>query len=265
MTLPLTINETLICRSSLHTLIHNHSGGDSVALGIVSPHPHPPTPGSRSPPVQVSPELSPSKHAGSDPEAFWLRPVMAITASVQPESARIHFSSVFCCFCFCFLLLFFQRRPGSYCAKPTQIRSGWPGFGPHSEHRFPAPSSLKEGCGKPVLGVWVWPNTSGQETSWCAGIIWPGFWQDVTDPLPVSPFPTRFRSSTDVPDSTVQNQPGSDLVLPDRVRFGSNGTGPEASQCARIIRPASGKCFPADPDRMRIGPGMFTGHRGLRT
>ena len=94
------------------------------------------------------------------------------------------------CFVFCFV---FQRRPGSYCAKPTQIRSGWPGFGPHSEHRFSAPSSLKEGCGKPVLGVWVWPNTSGQETSWCAGIIWPGFWQDVTDPLPVSLFPTRFR------------------------------------------------------------------------
>ena len=26
---------------------------------------------------------------------------------------------------------------------------------PHSEHRFLAPSSLKEGCRKPVLGVWV--------------------------------------------------------------------------------------------------------------
>ena len=32
---------------------------------------------------------APSKHAGSGPEAFWLRPVMAITASVQPESGRI--------------------------------------------------------------------------------------------------------------------------------------------------------------------------------
>ena len=32
---------------------------------------------------------APSKHAGSDPEAFWLQPVMAIMASVQPESARI--------------------------------------------------------------------------------------------------------------------------------------------------------------------------------
>ena len=31
-------------------------------------------------------------------------------------------------------------------------------FGPHSEHRFPAPSSLKEGCRKPVLGVWLRPS-----------------------------------------------------------------------------------------------------------
>ena len=31
----------------------------------------------------------PSKHDGSDPEAFWLQPVMAIKASVQPESGRI--------------------------------------------------------------------------------------------------------------------------------------------------------------------------------
>ena len=60
----------------------------------------------------------------------------------------------------------------------------------------------------------------------------------------------------------------SDLVLADCVRFwakrirsGSkpNGSGPEASQCAKIIRSASGNCFPADPDRMRIGSGMFTG------
>ena len=25
--------------------------------------------------------------------------------------------------------------------------------------------------------VRVWPNASGPEASWCAGIIWPGFWQ----------------------------------------------------------------------------------------
>ena len=81
--------------------------------------------------------------------------------------------------------------------------------------------------------------------SWCTGITRPGFWQDATGPLPVSDFLTRFRSSTDVPDNTVQNQPGSDLVLADCVRFWPNGSGPEASQCARTIRPASGQGFPA--------------------
>ena len=33
--------------------------------------------------------MSYSEHAGPDSEAFWLRPVMAITASVQPVSGRI--------------------------------------------------------------------------------------------------------------------------------------------------------------------------------
>ena len=31
----------------------------------------------------------PSKHAGSDPEAFWLQPVKAIMASVQPKLGQI--------------------------------------------------------------------------------------------------------------------------------------------------------------------------------
>ena len=106
--------------------------------------------------------------------------------------------------------------------------------------------------------VRVWPNVSGLEASQCSGIIWPGFWQDATGPLPVSDFLTWLRSSTDVPDNIVQNQPGSDLVLADCVRFWPNGSGPEASRCATIIRPASGQCFHPDPDRMRIGSGMFT-------
>ena len=55
----------------------------------------------------------------------------------------------------------------------------------------------------------------------------------------------------------MQNQPGSDLILADCIRFGPNGSGPEVN--ASIIRPASGQCFQADPDRMRIGSGMFTG------
>ena len=111
--------------------------------------------------------------------------------------------------------------------------------------------------------VWVWPNTSGLEASWCAGIIGTGLWQDVIGPLPVSQFQNRLRSSTDVPDDIVQNHPESELVLADCVRFGPNGSGPEASQCARIIRPASGQCFPADPDQMRIGSNIFTGLQGL--
>ena len=108
--------------------------------------------------------------------------------------------------------------------------------------------------------VRVWPNASGLEASRCAGITWPGFWQDATGPLPVSHFQTGFRSFTDVPNNTEQNQPGSDLVLADCVRFWPNGSGPEVSQCTRIIRPASGQRFPADPDRMRIGSSMFTGY-----
>ena len=107
--------------------------------------------------------------------------------------------------------------------------------------------------------VRVWPNASGLEASLCGGIIWPSFWQNATGQLPVSHFKTRFHCSTDVPDNIVQNQPGSSLVLADCVMFGPNGSGPEASRCARIIRPAFGQCFPADPDRMRTGSGMFTG------
>ena len=50
-------------------------------------------------------------------------------------------------------------------------------------------------------------------------------------PATVSHFWTRFHSSTDVPDNIIQNQPGSDLVLADRVRSWPNGSGPEASRC----------------------------------
>ena len=67
--------------------------------------------------------------------------------------------------------------------------------------------------------VRVWPNASGLETGRCAGIIGPGFWQDATGPLPFSHFQTRLRNSTDVRDHIVQNQPVSDIVLIDCVRF----------------------------------------------
>ena len=108
----------------------------------------------------------------------------------------------------------------------------------------------------------VWTNTSGLKASRCAGIIRPGFWQDATIPLPVSHFQTVFRSSTNVLGKIVQIHPGSDLFMANCVRFWPNGSGPESWQCARITRPASGHCLPADADPMRIGSGMFTG--GLR-
>ena len=39
----------------------------------------------------------------------------------------------------------------------------------HSEHRFPAPSSLKEGCRKPMLGVWLpyCPVAHGSRRAYC--------------------------------------------------------------------------------------------------
>ena len=103
--------------------------------------------------------------------------------------------------------------------------------------------------------VRIWPNASGLEANRCAGTIGPDFWQEATGPLPVSHFQTRFCSSTSVPGNTVPNQPGSDLVLADCVRFWPNGSGPEASQCARIIRPASGQSVlpsRSGPDANRI-------------
>ena len=82
------------------------------------------------------------------------------------------------------------------------------------------------------------------------------FWQDTASLLPVSNFQTWFCSTTDVLDNTVQNQPWSDLVLADCVRFWPTGSGLEASWCVRIIWPASGQCFPwpsrSAPDANRI-------------
>ena len=112
--------------------------------------------------------------------------------------------------------------------------------------------------------VRVWPNTSGLEASRYTGISRTGFWQDATGRLPVSHFQTRFRSSTDVPGNIVQNQPGSDLVLADCVRFWPNGSGPEASRCAMIMRPASNQCCPAGRDRMRIGSSMIIGEKSSK-
>ena len=86
--------------------------------------------------------------------------------------------------------------------------------------------------------VRVWPNASGskpvsESSGPVSGRTQPSRYQ-------FSHLQTLFRSSTDVIDDTVQNHPRSDLVLADCVRFWPNGSGPEPSRCARIIRPASG-------------------------
>ena len=125
----------------------------------------------------------PSKHAGSNLEAFWLRPIVAITASVQPESAFLN------------PIQFRSSKEG-----PNHIVQNWPISSLDGWARF-------------------WPNMSVPEASWCARIIRAQFWQNATGPLPVSYFQTWLHSSTDGPDQIVQNQPRSDLVLVDRVRF----------------------------------------------
>ena len=129
---------------------------------------------------------------------------------------------------------FFQRRHGSDCAKLTRIQSGWPCQG-LAKHIW---SGSKLVCRNHRARFLAECNRSG--TSF---------------PLPDSVLFFHRRN----PDNTEQKQLGSEWVLADYVRFWPNGSGPEASRCARITRPTSGPCFQADPDRMRIGSGMFTG------
>ena len=103
----------------------------------------------------------------------------------------------------------------------------------------------------PIWMAWsgFWPNSSGPEASRCAGIIGPGFWQDANGPLPVSHFPTRFRFSTDVPDNTVQNQPGSGLVLADQ-------TDPVRKQAG--VQQSSGPLLATASQPIQSECGMFT-------
>ena len=127
---------------------------------------------------------------------------------------------------------FFQRH-GSYCAKPTQVQSGWPGqcFAKH----------IWSGS-KPVC--------MNHQPRFLARCNWPTTSFPLLDSVP---FFHRL------PDHIVQNQPRSDLVLADCVRVLPCGSGLEASQCMRITWPASVQSFQADPYRMQIRSSMFTG------
>ena len=104
------------------------------------------------------------------------------------------------------------------------------------------------------------PNGSCPEASQCAIIIRPGSgrMQPVYYQFPTFRLSCGLLHGTYGLDHTVQNQPGSDLVLADCVKFWSNGSGPEANWCARIIRLTSDQHF-RDPDGMSTGFGVFTG------
>ena len=119
-------------------------------------------------------------------------------------------------------VLFFQRRPRSYYAKVAQIQSGWAGQ---------------------VLAKWIRSRSNLMRKN-----HQPQFWQNATGPLPDSNLQTRLHPSTDSPDSIVQNQPRLSLALADCARFRPNGSHPETSQCARIIRPVYGRRFPSGSD-----------------
>ena len=87
---------------------------------------------------------NPSKHARSDSEAFWLCPVMAVMASMQPESNHMLDPSS----CIRFQFPSSKEKPGSYCTQ-NQPRSNLDGL-----FRF-------------------WPNASGSEASQRPRIIGP--------------------------------------------------------------------------------------------
>ena len=131
--------------------------------------------------------MNTSKHAGSDSETYWLRPVVAITANGQPESGR-------------------KLYAGSDFPRPIWFRFSQEG----PDH------IVQNRSGSDLDGlVRFGANASCPEVSRCARTIGPGFRQNATGLLPLSHFQTRLRSSTDGPDHIVQNHPESDWVLAD--------------------------------------------------
>ena len=108
--------------------------------------------------------------------------------------------------------------------------------------------------------VLFWPNASGPEANQCARIIGPGSGRMQMACYQFSTFRLGCVLSISL-DHIVQNQPRSDLVLADCVRFWPNRSGPETNWCARITGPASGQHFWADPDQMQTRSSMFTGYK----
>ena len=151
---------------------------------------------------------------------------------MQPESGRI------------------VDYAGSHILHPIRFRSSQEGQDHTVQNR---PRSDLNGL------VSSWPKASGLEAKAVRKNRRAWSWQNAVGPLPVSHFQARLRSATEGADHAVQNHTRSGLVLADCVRFWTNGSGPEASRCARMTGPAFGQRFRSDPDRMRIGSSMFTG------
>ena len=122
----------------------------------------------------------PGKLAGSHPEAFW-----------QPEMGWIVYAGSN----FPHPIWFHFSKEGIDHIMQNWLRSNLDGL------------------------VMDWPNTHSLEACRCIGINGPSFWQEATGLLPVFHCQTRLCSSTDVLDHIVQNQPWSNLVLTDCVRF----------------------------------------------
>ena len=119
---------------------HNHKkSNSSVSMWVCSNQNHP----SKHAGSYCSNQNHPSKHAGSYSEAFWLWPIMAIMASVQPELGKIvHAGSNFL-----HLTWFCSSKEG-----PGHIVQNWPG-------------PYQDGL------IWFWPNASGPESSQCARTV----------------------------------------------------------------------------------------------
>ena len=176
-----------------------------------------------------------SKHAGSEPEAFWLRRVMAITASVQPESGRM-------------------VHTGTDFPHPIRFLSSKEGQDHLVENR---PGSDLDGL------VRFGPNASGPEASRGVRIMRPG--SGKAQPAR-NQFPT-FRLGCVLPQATLiilcKTGPDPIWFLMTVSSFWPNGSGPETSVCTRIMEPASGQRFRADPNQACLLGWVGGGGRGV--
>ena len=147
--------------------------------------------------------------------------------------------------------LFFQIRPGSYCAKPAQIWSGWPGQ---------------------VFSKHIWSRSKLV----CKN-HWARFWQNATSLLTSFPlwdsvaFFHRWPRWYCAEPAQIQFGSGSWWWFNcwnwyNCARFWPNGSSPEAiSRCTRITGSASGQHYRAGPDWMWIWSSIFTGWLPLAT